>query len=187
MGLVRKIFPVNNGVDFDCWIFKTPDSKFWFKGYDVANFLGYCRPGNAVNNVLAECKSSWENLTAMNTLIDCRSNRHPNTVFISEPSLYALTTRSRLPEAVRFTNWVYEDVLPSLRENPLPGYLTNYRNNTEMELCSIEAKCGLVYLSTTDVYEQNSYDRLAGLNVVRLDNDSFFYVMRGAFPIVDSP
>lgn len=40
----------------------------------------------------------------------------PHTIFISEPGLYALLTRSKKPEAVRFTRWIYEEVLPSLRK-----------------------------------------------------------------------
>nr|WOJ45335.1 BRO-2 [Apis mellifera nudivirus] len=40
---------------------------------------------------------------------------HPQTVLISEPGLYALVTRSKKIEAVQFTRWIYEDVLPSLR------------------------------------------------------------------------
>lgn len=43
------------------------------------------------------------------------SRWQPHTIFISEPGLYALVTRSKKPEAVRFTRWIYEEVLPSLR------------------------------------------------------------------------
>lgn len=46
---------------------------------------------------------------------DVPANWHPHTIFISEPGLYALVTRSKKPEAVKFTRWIYEEVLPSLR------------------------------------------------------------------------
>lgn len=38
-----------------------------------------------------------------------------HTIFISEPGLYALVTLSKKPEAVKFTKWIMEEVLPSLR------------------------------------------------------------------------
>ena len=36
--------------------------------------------------------------------------------FITEPNLYRLVTKSKLPSAIEFERWVFEDVLPSLRK-----------------------------------------------------------------------
>lgn len=35
--------------------------------------------------------------------------------FITEPDLYRLITHSKLPEAEKFERWVFEEVLPSIR------------------------------------------------------------------------
>ncbi|MBT0716655.1 hypothetical protein DOLIC_00134 [Dolichomitus sp. PSUC_FEM 10030005] len=42
-------------------------------------------------------------------------NWQPHTVFISEPGLYSLVLRSKKPETEKFTGWICEDVLPSIR------------------------------------------------------------------------
>lgn len=38
-------------------------------------------------------------------------------MFINVPGLHTLITRSKLPEAVRFTEWIYEEFLLLLRGN----------------------------------------------------------------------
>ena len=40
---------------------------------------------------------------------------HPHTVFLEEPGVYQLIFSSKLPSAVKFQRWVFEDVLPSIR------------------------------------------------------------------------
>lgn len=141
MSLVRKQFTISESASFECWIYVIrgvdgrPD-EFWFKGHDVAEFLGYAKPRNAISdNVLSEWRRQWRDLkgavspgghvqAATGSLVTSPeddvitpSNWQPHTVFISEPGLYALVTRSKKPEAVRFTKWVYEEVLPSLRRS----------------------------------------------------------------------
>ncbi|KAJ8887654.1 hypothetical protein PR048_013872 [Dryococelus australis] len=41
---------------------------------------------------------------------------HPHTVFINEPDLYALIMKPKMAAAEKFRNWVYENVLPSIRK-----------------------------------------------------------------------
>lgn len=92
------------------------DDEFWLKSDDVAEFLDYKRPRNAnVDNVLKEWQKTWTDLkgympkrtpavpvddTTSDDVIP--SNWLPYTVFISESVLYALVTRSKEPEAVKF-------------------------------------------------------------------------------------
>ena len=42
--------------------------------------------------------------------------RKQKTNFINEPNLYRLIFRSNKPEAQKFANWVYEEVLPQIRK-----------------------------------------------------------------------
>ena len=46
----------------------------------------------------------------------CLKKNEKNTIYISEPGLYSLIMKSKLPEAEKFQDWVYEDVLPGLRK-----------------------------------------------------------------------
>ena len=44
-------------------------------------------------------------------------NLQPHTVFVSEPGLYLLILKSKLPIAEKFQDWVFEEVLPSIRKH----------------------------------------------------------------------
>jgi prophage antirepressor-like protein len=49
-------------------------------------------------------------------------------VFISEPNLYRLIARSKLPTAQKFERWIFEEVLPSIRKTGayvMPGAAHN--------------------------------------------------------------
>ena len=43
-------------------------------------------------------------------------DRQPNAVFLKEPGLYQLVFKSKLPIAEVFQDWVFKDVLPSIRK-----------------------------------------------------------------------
>lgn len=82
------------------------DGQIWFCGADVARAIGYRNPAEAIA----------DNVSAKNSrALDLRKKgRKP--IFISEPGLYELIMRSTLPAAIPFQNWVYEQVLPSIRQ-----------------------------------------------------------------------
>lgn len=46
-----------------------------------------------------------------------RLNRQQEATFINEPNLYRVIFRSNKAEAVKFQNWVFDEVLPSIRKN----------------------------------------------------------------------
>lgn len=109
-----------------CWIVRIVDDygkeTFWFKGSDISSFLGYQRSGKAViDHVQPKYKKSWQELMDIikEKPIESPINWQPTAIFVSEPGLYSLITRSKLPEAIKFTEWVHEDVLPSLRQEGL--------------------------------------------------------------------
>lgn len=77
--------------------------------------LGYERPANAIQN---HCRYTLK-----------RGIPHPQSPsrqiemsFIPESDLYRLIVRSKLPEAEQFERWVFEEVLPAIRQ--YGGYLT---------------------------------------------------------------
>lgn len=121
MSLVRKQFTINESTSFECWIFIIRNTngidEFWFKGRDVAEFLDYENPQLAIgDHVHVQWRQEWQNfVTSSDNDVITPSNWLPHTVFISEPGLYALVTRSKKPEAIKFTKWIYEEVVPSLR------------------------------------------------------------------------
>lgn len=86
------------------------DGKILFCGRDAAKALGYQKPQNAIR---MHCKRY-----ALKQGIPHPQNpdRKIGMLFISEPDLYRLITHSKLPSADQFESWIFEDVLPSLRQ-----------------------------------------------------------------------
>nr|AXS01075.1 bro b [Spodoptera frugiperda granulovirus] len=125
----------------ELWIAKLPptdknptEPTFMYAGKAIANFLGYVNTRDAlIKNVLPQWRKTWQEIinvdfqrvapsdslkmTSQNieALSNVPANWHPHTVFISEAGVYALIMRSRLPEAIKFQEWLFEEVLPTLR------------------------------------------------------------------------
>lgn len=81
------------------------DGKALFCGVDVAVTLGYAKPHNAL---AAHCRGALKRGIQTNGGMQ-------ELIFISESDLYRLVFRSKLPGAEKFTDWVTEEVLPSIR------------------------------------------------------------------------
>lgn len=88
------------------------NDKPYFCGSDVAKALGYQRPNDALN---AHCRYTVK-----------YSTPHPQSpsktiemLFIPEGDLYRLIVNSKLPSAEKFEQWVFDEVLPSVRKHGL--------------------------------------------------------------------
>ena len=82
-----------------------------FNGKDVAMALGYVRPADALR---IHCKGVCE--------IKTPSDGGPQKMkYIPEADIYRLVMSSKLPDAVRFQDWVCEEVLPQIRKTG--GYI----------------------------------------------------------------
>lgn len=79
----------------------------WFVASDVAEALGYRDAANAARNLEVHQKG---------TQIVSTLKGNQELTIISEGGLYRLVLRSRKPEAVAFSDWVTDEVLPSIRK-----------------------------------------------------------------------
>lgn len=79
----------------------------WFVGRDVCQLLGYTNPNKAMND---HCKG----ITKRYPL--ATSGGVQEVRILSEGDVMRLICSSKLPEAVRFERWVFEEVLPSIRK-----------------------------------------------------------------------
>ena len=114
-------------------IFNNPDfgevrtleenGRVLFCGSDVAKALGYQNPSRDVQR---HCKAIQERCTT--DLV----GRQQTMLFIPESDLYRLVFSSKLPNAERFTDWVTEEVLPSIRRNG--GYIAGQEQMSPEEL-----------------------------------------------------
>ena len=79
----------------------------WFCAKDVCEVLEIDWSGS---KTLRSMPENWRRVGYLPT-----PQGDQEAVFVSEAGLYRLAFRSNKPEAVRFTNWVCEEVLPSIR------------------------------------------------------------------------
>lgn len=94
------------------------NSKIWFCGKDVAAALGYTNPQKAIKD---HCKAPGVTIRSVGVQTGCKTDGNPaiqyvEMKFISEPNLYRLICNSKLPSAERFEEWVFEEVLPTIRQ-----------------------------------------------------------------------
>jgi prophage antirepressor-like protein len=86
------------------------EGKPYFPATRCAEILGYEKPHDAV---MRHCRDSVKC-----GVIDALG-RTQQTNFITEGDIYRLIIRSKLPAAERFERWVFDEVLPSIRNHGL--------------------------------------------------------------------
>jgi len=84
------------------------DSNPWFAGKDVCDILGYKDPTNAIKQ---HCRG-----VVKHHPIEDNLGRIQETRIINEPDLYRLIANSKLPSAVKFEKWVFEEMIPTVRK-----------------------------------------------------------------------
>lgn len=82
------------------------NGKILFCGSDVAKALGYAIPSKAVQS---HCKG----VSKME--VPTKGGKQ-QMLFIPEGDLYRLIVNSKLPSAEKFEHWVFDEVLPSIRQ-----------------------------------------------------------------------
>lgn len=91
----------------------TKDDSVWFVAADVCKVLGLSNITEALRRLYENEKNNIRNSEV--------KVGNPNITIISESGLYKLILRSTKPEAVRFQDWVTQDVLPTIRQTG--GYI----------------------------------------------------------------
>ena len=90
------------------------DGKYLFCASDVAKALGY-------SNVHSALQRHCNGVVKRDTVTSTRGVQ--TLTYIPEGDVYRLIVHSKLPSAVRFERWVFDEVLPSLRTNGI--YITD--------------------------------------------------------------
>ena len=94
------------------------DSDIWFVASDVTKILGYQNGRKAIDD---HC---LKGVTKKYTLLTKGGNQE--LTIINESGIYQLVLASKLPNAIKFKQWVTEKILPSIRKtgsysvNPKP-------------------------------------------------------------------
>ncbi len=106
----------------------------WWLLQDVAKVLDYRDASDAKRRLRSHTVTTHQVCTK-------GGNRLVNIV--NEPGLYRLIMRSNKPEAERFQDWIFEDVLPTLRKTGsynMPGQQTPKTFAEALELAAKQAR-----------------------------------------------
>lgn len=105
------------------------DGKPYFCGSDIAEALGYKRPNDAIAQ---HCRATVKHRTPI-------SGKIQEVNYIPEGDVYRLIVRSKLPSAEKFEKWVFDEVLPSIRQTG--GYqMTMPQGKELLALAVLEAQ-----------------------------------------------
>ena len=118
------------------------DGARWWAGKDVCKILGY---KDTVNAIKLHCKGvvKYYPLPTAGGMQEIR--------IISLPDVYRLISGSKLPTAVRFEAWIYEDVLPSIHKTG--GYsVTGAQGIEELHDLLKRSERSLKFLTTERAY-----------------------------------
>ena len=88
----------------------------YFPATKCAKLLGYSKPHDAISR---HCPHSVKHGVGVQTGLKADGSTAMQTVemiFIPEGDLYRLIVRSKLPAAEKFGEWVFDEVLPSIRK-----------------------------------------------------------------------
>ena len=113
-------------------IFKNPEfgsvrvieenDKYLFCGVDVAKALGYTKPQNAIDRHCPHALKRGIGVQTGKKADGSPAVQMVEMLFIPEGDVYRLIVHSKLPSAERFERWVFDEVLPSIRQHG--AYLT---------------------------------------------------------------
>jgi len=105
----------------DSYIISRARGVEYFRGNDVAEFLGYKQPAIAITKHVRERHAKTLQEILEKGVYDSYTPSNPNkndlaSRWITEPGLYQLVFKSRLTSAEQFQDFVFEKVLPSIRK-----------------------------------------------------------------------
>ena len=107
------------------------NGKFYFPASKVATILGYSNPRDAVRrHCITEIPYVVKRDVGVNTGVKTDGSpavQYISTTFIDEGNLYRLITKSKLPLAQQFERWVFDEVLPLIRQTGM--YMTDAAYN----------------------------------------------------------
>lgn len=92
----------------------------WFRGFEVAEHLGYAQPKVALTKHLGKkgknTRTLGELLPDIVSITETMRSSDKRKRWINEPGVYRLVGHSEMPAAEAFQDWIYEEVLPSIRK-----------------------------------------------------------------------
>jgi len=157
------------------------NNTIYFKAKDVCELLGYKNISQAIGyNVHEQQIFSFggegvyngdphspqdvkaQQITKLKSTLELKNNIHiePNTIFISEPGLYRLIMRSKMPKAEEFTDWVTE-ILVTIRKTGSYNIVKNGKIFDEHKLKELEDKsCIYIIKIKNSIFKYGESDNI---------------------------
>lgn len=92
-------------------------NEVWFPATETAKMLGYKDATNAIKQHCRDGVVKHKGVSITVNQYGVETEQEVEKNYISEPDLYRLVFRSKLPSAERFEKWVVKEVLPSIRKH----------------------------------------------------------------------
>ena len=86
--------------------------KLWFNYNQLAKSIGYSDPKGALKKHTDKKDRIQLQYINHSTYI----KQQPQTLYLSEPGMYKLMLKSKMKKAELFSDWITNDVLPSIRK-----------------------------------------------------------------------
>ena len=110
----------------------TINGEPWFVGSDVARCLGYVRPDNAIREHVYDNYKHFFSCTELGGLnLELNGKNNYGAYLINEAGLYQLIFTSKLPSARAFADWIFSEVLPTMRKIGFARSMQLYRQEID--------------------------------------------------------
>jgi len=107
----------------------------YFRGKEIAEILGYKNISDAlIKHVRDKNKKSLTEIIDILVIADHDNinNNDLKSIYLTEAGLYELIFSSKMKRAILFKDWVFEEVLPSIRKLGQEKYLKQLEENKEL-------------------------------------------------------
>ncbi len=135
----------------------TVNGKPYLVAKDVAVALGYVNPRDAI---LRHCKGVVKH--------DSYKEGGQEIALIPEGDVYRLVVRSKLPSAEKFENWVFDEVLPSIRETGSYSVQKSPMQLLELEFAAIKEVDSKVEAVNKDLQEFKQDMPILGIEIDKI-------------------
>lgn len=86
------------------------DNKIWFSAKEILKTLGYKDHIDYIKSLDRKYFSQNKYIKYANPF------GHPDKLYVTQSGLYRIIVKSQFPNAIKFTNWIFDNVLPNIHK-----------------------------------------------------------------------
>ena len=146
----------------------------YFRGNNIAEILEYKDSGKAIREHVRD--KNKKNLREIMNILKVSispplKGNEGATIYLNESGIYELIFKSKMKEAVKFQDWVFDEVLPSIRKIGKEKYLKQLQEKDQLLIESQESKQLLIESQEIiKIQELALKEKEAAIKLVEEDN-----------------